>query len=191
MKATQARKASITLLVASALLLLLTLTLPQYKVPETATQVVPPTANPPGGYMIYGYGIPPVVEGSTISVALSGFGPRLLEYSLAPTQGNLILNPIAFGRVGDGPAENFSAIAGGNYALELSIIAYNGTGFTIAYHGIWSPYDFLVVYISPAVFLVAASLAGTYYFGTRIPRQRNEERVEAELREAKASGARP
>ena len=177
------------ILVASAALLVLTLTLPTVKEPQLVSRQVPPTVNPPGGYEIHGYGIPPVATASTINVTLSGFEPGHLQYSMAPTEGNLILTPIAFGEAGDAPVFSFSAIAGGNYPLELTIIAYNGSGYSITYSGVWSPFDFLLVYTSPAVFLVASGLAATYYFGTRVPRQLNEEEVQAELeRERRSKG---
>jgi hypothetical protein len=181
LKATLARKVSAMILVISVVLLVSTLALPDVKEPEAAQATVPPTPNPPGGYEIYGYGIPPVENGTVISVSLSGFVPGMLQYTLSPTVGNLVLTAIAYGQVGDGPTYNFSATAEGAYSLELMVVAYNGSGFSIRYMGVWSPFDFLLVYTSPAVFILLAGLAGTYYFGTRIPKQLAEEKVQREL----------
>lgn len=164
-------------------LLAATIVLPNVREPQTVRQTVPPWSNTGQGYEIYGYGIPSVTPGTDIRVNLTGFEPYALEYVLAPTVGTEILQPIAFGKVGGGPNYTFSGTAEGTYPLEMTINAYNGSGFTISYGGVWSPFDLLRVYFSPAVFLLTASLAATYYFGTRIPRQLAEEKVERELAE--------
>jgi hypothetical protein len=187
LKATRWRRISASAAVISAVLLVATLTLPGVRTPQSAGETVPYT---PGAvsrsYLIYGFGIPTVTNGSQVNVTLSGFRPYSLEYTLSPTNGILLLRAIAGpGIVGNSSVYSFTATAQGTYPLELQIIAYNGSGFTISYSGTWSPFDFLPVYASPAVFLIFASLAGTYYFGTRIPRQRNEEKVDAELEEEK------
>lgn len=182
MKPTQARKASLVILVASVALLVATLTLPQIKTPQSSESVVPPI---PGytGYQIYGYGIPPVSEGSQVTVRLSGYTPGDVYLSLSPTEGNSVLPALPCGRPVTADY-SCSVVVGGAYSLELSIIAYNGTGYTVTYSGTWALFDFLGVYFAPAVFLIIASLISAYYFGTRIPRQLNEESVEAELEAA-------
>ena len=186
MKATQGRWISIAVAVMSTVLLVATFILPGIRLPEVAGQTVPYTSGPVPSYQIYGYGIPTVSSGSSVNVTLSGFRPYSLEYTLSPTKGVLLLNAIAGpATVGNASTYSFTATAQATYPLELQIIAYNGSGFTITYGGTWSPFDFLPVYTSPAVFVIFASLAATYYFGTRIPRQRNEEKVEAELEEEK------
>ena len=181
MKATQSRSVSAAVVVLSALLLAATLVLPNVRVPQTVQQSVPPWSTSQQDYQIYGYGIPSVTSGTYISVTLTGFKPYSLQYVLAPTIGNRILQPLAFGEVGSGPNFTFSGTAEGTYSLELTINAYSGSGFGIRYSGVWSPFDFLRVYFAPAVFLLAASLVATYYFGTRIPMQLAEEKVEREL----------
>ena len=181
MKPTQSRMVFAAIAVISSVLLASTLVLPNVREPEAAQQTVPPWAIAGQNYDIFGYGIPTVSNGTFISVSLSGFEPQELEYVLSPTAGINVLQPLAIGKVGDGPTLNFTAIAQGDYPLELTIIAYNGSGFKISYSGVWSPFDFLRVYSAPAVFLLLAGIAGTYYFGTRIPRQIAEEKVEREL----------
>jgi len=184
LKATQGRWISLLVAVVAAALLVATFTLPGVRLLESAGQTVPYAQGPVPSYQIYGYGIPTVSNGSLVNVTLTGFRPYSLQYTLSPTRGNLMLNAIAGpGSVGNSTTYSFAATAHGTYPLELYIVAYNGSGFTIRYSGTWSPFDFLPVYTSPAVFLIFASLAGVYYFGTRIPRQRNEEKVEAELEE--------
>lgn len=141
-------------------------------------------------YLIYGYRVPPVSSGSTFQMTITGYKPlnQSLEYglqfSLTPVIGEktlpAILGPVS---INNESAHSYTAEAQESYSLELEVIAYNGTGFTIAYNGTWSPFDFLPVYTAPAVFLILASLAAAYYFRTQIPKQRNEEEVEAELRE--------
>jgi hypothetical protein len=130
---------------------------------------------------LFGYGVPSVPQGSEFNVSLSGYYPRSLVYTLSPTVGNQVLTALALGRVGNQSSYSFGAAAQGTYSLELLIIAYNGTGFTISYSGVWSPFDPLKVYTAPSIFLIMAGLAATYYFGTRIPRQLREEEVEREL----------
>jgi hypothetical protein len=175
------RRVSAASLVLSVVFLAATLGLPGVKLPQTVQQTVPATPPPAPEYQIYGYGIPPVLLGSTINVTLSGFNPHGLEYSLAPTLGSVSITPLAIGKVGSGPVYSFASTAEESYSLELQIIAFNGSGFSIRYGGVWSPYDVLQGYITPAIFLVIASAAATYYFNTRIPRQLIDEKVEAEL----------
>ncbi len=190
MKATTWRGISRVALILSAALLVSTLLLPYVKLPETVQSTVPPFS-PPTGYQVSGFGIPPVVAGTQISVTISGYQARELQYTLSPVEGNRVLPPLAFGQVGNGSDYSFSGTAADSYGLELTIIAYNGSGFTIRYSGTWSPFDPLGVYIAPAVFATAGSLAAFYYFGTRIGRQLAEEKVEEELersrREARVS----
>ncbi len=185
MKPTSARKASLILLAFGVVLLAATLTLPNFRFPQSAEQVV--SASPgASGYQIHGFGIPTVTPGTQFTVALSGFESGRLQYSLSPTVGNRVLPALSYGR----PTTSnytFTVIAADAYSLELSIITYNGTGFTVRYSGVWSPFDFLAVYLAPAVFLIAASLVSFYYFGTRIPRQLNEEAVARELEESRRS----
>jgi hypothetical protein len=183
LKATQGRWISISVAVISTILLVATLTLPGVRTPQTAGQTIPSLPGAVPNPQIYGYGIPTVTSGSLVNVTLTGFVPYSLEYTLSPTKGDLLETAIAVGSVGNSSTYSFTATAQGTYPLELFILDYNGSGFTISYSGTWSPFDFLPVYTSPAIFLIFASLAATYYFGTRIPRQRNEEKVEAELRE--------
>lgn len=176
------------LVVLSVVVLGATLVLPEVKSPQTVHGTVPTwAATPQQSDQNHGYGIPPVVPGSSVNVTLSGFEPRQLEYSLSPTIGNTVLPAIALGKVGDGPTFSFEETVSQGYSLELTIISYNGSGFTISLSGVWSPYDLLRVYTAPAIFLLTASLLATYYFGTRIPRQLAEEKVEAEL-EAQGKG---
>ena len=183
MRATTARKVSAVVAVLSVVLLGATLLLPGVKLPETERQIVPSwVVTPQQNYQIFGYGIPPVATGTSINVTFHGFQPAQLEYSLSPTNGNEVLTPLAFGEVGGGPEYSFAVTAAQSYSLELTIIAHNGTGYSITIAGVWSPFDWLPVYLSPAVFLLAASLTATYYFGTRIPKQLAEEKVEAELK---------
>jgi hypothetical protein len=184
------RKLSVGLTAASALLLAATLVLPGVGEPQVVRQQIPPWQVTEVTYQIHGYGIPTVTPGTVISVTLSGFQPGELEYVLSPVVGNNVLQPLAFGKVGDGPDYNFTGTAQAAYSLEMTIIAYNGSGFNITFSGVWSPFDFLRVYTAPSVFLLTAGLAMTYYFGTRIPRQLAEEKVEAELEEVRKSGRR-
>jgi hypothetical protein len=189
LKPTQSRIVFAAVAVISSFLLASTLVLPNVREPEAAEQTVPPWSIAGQNYDIFGYGIPTVSNGTFISVSLSGFEPEELEYVLSPTAGINVLQPLAIGKVGDGPTFNFTATAQGVYPLELTIIAYNGSGFKISYSGVWSPFDFLRVYSAPAVFLLLAGAAGTYYFGTRIPRQLAEEKVEKELQELPPRGS--
>ena len=176
------------LAVLSAVLLASTLVLPDVKGPQTVQQTVPPWDSSSLNNQIFGYGIPPVVQGSVINVTLSGFEPRQINYALFPTVGDVYLQPLAADRVGGGPSYSFAAIAQESYSLELMITAYNGSGYTIRYSGVWASFDFLLVYTTPAVFLFIASIAATYYFGTKIPRQLAEDRVHAELEEERKRG---
>ena len=185
MKATRWRRVSAFALLLSVAFLVATLLLPLLRLPETVQTVEPSSSNSSQSYQVYGYGIPPVNQGTIINVTLSAYKPYTLEYSLSPTIGNKVLAAISLGKVGSSPATSFAATAAGTYSLELTVIAYNGSGFHILYTGVWSPFNDLGVYIAPAVFLVAASLAAFYYFGTRIGRQLNEEQVERELEEAR------
>ena len=169
----------------STILLVATLALPGVRTPQTAGQTIPASPGSVPNPQIYGYGIPTVSSGSVVIVTLSGFVPYSLQYTLSPTKGDLLETAIAAGGVGNSSVYSFTATARGTSPLELFILDYNGSGFKISYSGTWSPFDFLPVYTSPAIFLILASLAATYYFGTRIPRQRNEEKVEAELEEEK------
>ncbi len=190
MKATTWRKISRLALILSAALLISTLLLPYIKLPETLQRTVPPFT-PPTGYQVTGFGIPPVVAGTQVSVTISGYQAHDLQYTLSPVEGNRVLPPLAFGEVGNGSDYTFSGTAADSYGLELMIIAYNGSGFSVRYSGTWSPFDPLTVYIAPAVFATAGSAVAFYYFGTRIGRQLAEEKVEEELersrREAEAS----
>ncbi len=158
-----------------------TITLPQIRLPQSELHVVP-AAPSASGYQIYGYGVPTVSDGSLFSVKLSGYTPGLLQYSLTSVAGNSVVAVLSSGRPSTSNS-SFTVVARGGYSLEFSVIAYNGTGYTLEYSGVWSPFDFLAVYFAPAVFLIIASLAAAYYFGTRIPRQLNEEAVEKELEE--------
>ncbi|MDE1853716.1 MAG: hypothetical protein KGI38_08220 [Thaumarchaeota archaeon] len=184
MKPSDWRKVSAASLALSVVFLAATIVLPGVKLPQTVQRTVPAIPTPAPQYQIYGYGIPPVLLGSTINVTLSGFAPKGLEYSLAPTLGSGSTTPLAIGKVGSGQVYSFASIAEESYSLELQIIAYNGSGFSIRYSGVWSPYDVLQVYFIPAIFLVTASAAATYYFNTRVPQQLRDEKVEAELRGA-------
>jgi hypothetical protein len=190
MKPTGQRKVSVALTVIAVGLIVATIFLPDVKVPQEVDRAV---AAAPGasGSEIYGFGVPAVKGGTVFNVTLSGFAPRSLEYSLSQIQGDRVLPPLAFGKVGNGPSYSFQTLVNGSDTLELYLIAYNGTAFEVKYNGVWSPFDFLLVYFAPAVFLLMVGLAGVYYFGTRIPKQRNEEAVERELEEARRSqGAR-
>lgn len=172
---------------ASVVFLVATLLLPTIKEPQTVQAEVAPSSSVQGS-RVFGYGIPTVENGSAINVTLSDFEPQDVEYYLTPTVGNNVLSALALGKVGDTPTSSFVVNAQGTYSLELTIIAYNGSGFALTYSASWSPYSILGVYITPGVFLVAASLASTYYYGTRIERQHNEEKVEKELEESRRAG---
>lgn len=185
MRASTMRKLSAVFSVCTAILLVGTLVLPYVKSPQTVEHSASPWTGPPGSYQLYGYGIPPVDKGSSISVVISGYTPEELEYSLTPTMGNLLLPALASGGAGNGSTLSLTVKAQDAYSLELMIIAYNGSGFRVSYSGVWSPFNDLPVYTSPAVFLLAASLVGVYYFGTLIPRQLAEEKVEEELKAAR------
>ena len=169
------------LAVVAALFVASTLILPQVKLPQTAEDSVAPV---PGatGYQIHGYGIPPVQAGTGVTVGFSGYAPGGVVYSLTPTLGSRSITPLAFGRL---LVSNYSftVTAQDSYPLELAITAYNGSGYTVRYSGVWSPFDFVSVYFIPALFLFVASVAWAYYSGTRIARQLNEEAVERELGE--------
>ena len=181
MKPTRARKVSVTILALSLVLLAVTLVFPHIKTPQSFSQTVPQSQGFIG-YQLHGYGVPAVSAGSTFTVALTGFVPGHLEYSLSPTAGNTVLAALSYGKPYTSNY-SFEAVVPGGNSLELSIIAYNGTGYALTYSGVWSPFDFLATYTFPAVFLVMASFVAAYYFGTRIPRQLNEEAVVRELEE--------
>ena len=187
MKATRMRRASALASLASVVFLFATIALPYVKLPESAEQTVAQVTVDPPAYQVFGYGIPPVSAGSHVTVTLTGYTPFKVQYSLSPTAGNILLPALASGRAGNGSAVTFIVSAANDYALELTLIAYNGSGFTVRYSGVWSPFNDFNVYTAPAFFLLTASLAATYYFGTRIGKQLNEEQVERELRES-ASG---
>jgi len=184
LKATRGRLVSEVILVASVVLLVATLLLPTMKEPQMVRVEVPPSTDLQGS-RVFGYGIPTVDNGSVINATLSGYKPEDVEYYLSPTVGNTVLTALVIGKVGSGPTSSFFVNAHGTYSLELTIIAYNGSGFALSYSATWSPYSTLNVYVTPGVFLVAASLASTYYYGTRIERQHNEERVQKELEESR------
>ncbi len=188
MKATRWRRISRIAAVVSVLFLASTLLLPYVKVPETVQRSVP-GFTPPTGYQVYGFGIPPVAGGTEVDVTISGYKAFDLQYTLSPVEGNIMLPSLAFGRVGNGSDYSFSATAADSYELELTIIAYNGSGFSVHYSGTWSPFDEFKFYVAPAVFLAAASLVAFYYFGTRVGAQLSEEKVERELEQARQKGS--
>ena len=180
MKPTGERKVSMAVSVMAVALIVSTVFLPDLKVPQTVDRTI---AVAPGGSgsEIYGFGVPPVSPGTVFNVTLTGFAPASVEYSLSPLQGNRVLPPLAFGKVGNQARDSFQVVVNGSDPLELYLIAYNGTGFEVRYNGVWSPFDFVAVYFAPAVFLLMVGVAAAYYFGTRIPKQRSEEAVEREL----------
>jgi hypothetical protein len=182
MKATRWGLVSKLLLAAGCVFLFLTLVLPLVKLPEVQTYSHPPNTKS-NGPDIEGVGIPTVNGGTKVTVSVSGFKPGSLEIDLIPVVGSQFLAALFAGNAGSGPVFGFTVTANGTYSLELLVIAFNGTGYTMQYGATWSPFDPLRVYTAPVVLLIAFSAAGVYYFRIAAKREFEEDRVMREVRD--------
>jgi hypothetical protein len=190
MKATGWGLVSKVLLAASVVFLILAFVLPAVKLPEVQTYVHQPNPQSTGSD-IEGVGIPTVNSGTKVTVSFTGFKPGSLEVDLLPVVGNQFLAALFAGRAGNGSVYGFTVTANGTYSLELLVIAFNGTGYSMQYGATWSPFDPMRVYIAPTVFVIAMSAAGVYYFRIAAQRQSEEERVVKEVEERKRTPSRP
>lgn len=183
MRARNARKVSGAIFGVAVALLFATLVLPTLKYPETASGSLPAVPGKTPSYQLVWYNIPPVQPGTLVNVTLSGFNPGSLEVSLSPLVGDSILPALYYVTVGNQSTYSFSTLVTHSYSLQIIVVSYNGTGYTVRYSGVWSPFSDLGVYTAPAVFVIIASGLAAYYYGTRIKREEAEEAVNRELRD--------
>jgi hypothetical protein len=182
MKATQWREIFDIVLVASLVLLALTLVLPSVKFPESENYVIPGLQVPSRSSQVEFYDIPPVDAGAEVNVVFTGFQPACVQFALSPVVGDQELKALAYGTVGSGKSYSFSVVTNMTSELRLLALSFNGSGYTLQISSVWSPFYPIRVYTAPAVFLIIASGLGAYYYRQQVPRQRAEEKVEAELR---------
>jgi hypothetical protein len=181
LRATRGRELSDVIFVASLVFLALTLVLPTVKLPESENYLVSGSHVNGTTYQIEFYDVPPVDAGTQVNVAFSGFAPQSVQFALSPLQGDTLLRALAYGTVGAGENYSFSVVPNITASLRLLAVSFNGTGYNVQISSIWSPFYDLRVYTAPAVFLILASGLAAYYFRQRVPRQKEEERVMAEL----------
>lgn len=148
----------------SILFLILTLVLPNVKLPQVEEQVVLGTVNANGTYALRWFDIPPVDAGTKVSVQFAGYRPNSIQFALFPLQGDRTLPPLYYGTVESTSSFSFSAFPNETRPLRLMVLSLNGTGYTVQIISVWSPFYWTRVYVAVALFAVMASAAATYYF---------------------------
>jgi hypothetical protein len=182
-------RVSLGITIAAVLFTAMCLLLPEVRTPQTIVREGPSSPYGASDYTFTGYVIPPVPAGSQIIVAIQGYLPKSLTFSLFPAAAG-DLNPT-------GPAllvmSNFtgapflvSVTAPASESYAIFITSLNRTGFAIGIRGTWSLFYVLRVYVIEGVFASIAAAVATYYFRWVEGRQAVEE---AAIREVKSQRA--
>ena len=164
---------------------LATIFLPAVKTHETAVATGPASPYGSSDTTLSGYLIPPVDRGSRITIAITGYSPGSISFSMFPSAGGE-LSPSAapilqlsnFSR----PLVRVSIISPETQAYGIYIVSGNRTQFVIAVDGYWSPYYPLRVYTSEGLFVVLGGFLAYYYFKHFELRRSIEEKASAEAK---------
>jgi hypothetical protein len=178
-------RASTGIFVIAVVFTLLCVVLPEIRTEQIIVRIGPSSPYGETDYTFSGYVIPPVPAGSQIAVAIQGYLPYSLTFSLFPAAGG-DLNPT-------GPAlmvlSNFTgapsrvsvkAPVSGPYAIFIS--STNRIGFAIGIKGTWSLFYVLRGYVFAGFFVSVASGLAAYYYRQA---ERKKEIEEKAIREMK------
>jgi hypothetical protein len=180
---------STAITVAAVVFTVMCVLLPEVKTQQTIIREGPTSPYGTSDYTFSGYVIPPVPAGSRIVVAIEGYLPYSLTFSLFPAaRGDL--NPT-------GPAllvlSNFtgapfriSVMAPASESYAIFIASLNRTGFAIGVGGTWSLFYVLRGYVFEGFFASVAAALATYYFRSA---ERRREIEESAIREMKSQEA--
>ena len=178
-------KASLAALLASALVLVVTLVLPLLSSPQVERVEGPLVPYGNSTYSISGYYIPTVASGVYVRVDLSGYKPGSVALSLFPTAENS-LSPSGSPLVSiqrpteQNVSEAFVSPATQPYGIY--VVSYDKTPYLLQISSSWSSYYVLRLYTYPAVFAVIVCALVAYYFRETAARRRSEREVLKSLR---------
>jgi len=185
-------------LVAFAIALLFTalcVVLPEVRTDQILVRIGPTSPYGDSDYTFSGYVIPPVRAGSQIAVAIQGYIPNSLTFSLFPAAGGDLFPTgpalLVLSNFSGAPFRvSMSAPVSGPYAIFIS--SSNRTGFAIGIRGTWSLFYSLRGYVFEGFFASVAAGLAAYYFRAVEGRKEVEERAiwEAKAHETGARGLR-
>jgi hypothetical protein len=173
------RLLSTTALGVSLAFLVLALTLPAVKLPQTVSHAGPSLPYLGSNTTLSGYFLPPVNRGDPIKISISNFTRDSIVVSMFPASpgnfaplGPLLLQEVATGR-------NFTSTSLSPYtqSYALFVVSYNRTSFYLQIQSTWSPFYILNTYVVPAVFLVLITGAAAYYYFFAEKRWKSEQQV--------------
>jgi hypothetical protein len=165
------------------------LILPEISTEQTMLAEGPTTPYGQADYTFSGYVIPPVPLHSEIIVAIDGYIPNSLTFSMFPAaSGNLAPTGPALIAVSNFSGAPFRVTVNAPVAEPYAIFvsSTNRTSFAIAIKGTWSLFYVLRGYIFEGFFATLGALLATYYFRTVENRKALEEEA---VREATSHGA--
>lgn len=182
-------RAALGITVAAFAFTAMCLVLPEVRTQQT--ELLEGPVSPYGGadYTFSGYVIPPVPAGSQIVIAIQGYLPNSLTFSLFPAAAG-DLNPtgpalLVLSNFTGAPARvSVTAPAAESYAIFIA--STNRTAFAIGIRATWSLFYVLRVYVNEGVFASIAGALAFYYFRNLEKRKEVEEEA---TRDAVSQGA--
>lgn len=170
---------------------LATLILPVVRTPQTVALEGPTAPYGASSTTLSGYYIPPVDQGTRVTIVITGYSPSSLYLSVFSTaEGGLatIGTPILIIHNFSSPLVRVSFVSPSTQPYGIYVFSGNRTHFVIAVDGNWSGYYFLRGYTSEGLFVALVGLLGYSYFRTWEKRAALEE---VARKEASSGGAKP
>jgi hypothetical protein len=162
------------------------LVLPEVATEQTMVEEGPTSPYGAVNYTFSGYVIPPVPAHSQIVVAIDGYIPNSLTFSMFPAAaGNLDPTGPALAVFSNftGAPIRISVIAPASEPYAIFMSSSNRTSFGIAIKGTWSLFYVLRGYVFVGFLASVATILGTYYLRAQEKRKDVEEKA---IREATA-----
>ena len=174
---------SAVFLVLSVLFLGLVSALPQMKSPQHVTYHGPAYGSPNGAGTISGYYIPPVDDGSKVSISIDSFVPGDVDILVFPSKVGEI-SPSAPAFYVKTPQINTTEFffANGSQPYGIYVYSRNDSKFTVLVDATYSPYYWMSGYSALGVMAVLGSAVLLYYYNFTARRWRYEQ---AAIKEAK------
>jgi hypothetical protein len=159
--------------------------LPDVTSSQTLVSHGPVTPYGVSSYQISGYFLPPIPQGQSIDINVSGYLPGTIGISLFPSGPDSLSptgSPILFLPVLQGPYSHVTLTSTGTQAYGLLVTSLNRSSYDLVVTSVWSPYYVLRVYLPEGIFLMILGAVGVINF-------RESRRREAEVRKVLAEVA--
>ena len=162
------------ILVAGIVFVVNVLLLPEVDASEDVAYSGPQIPYGTSKYVVNGYYFPPIPKGQVISIGITGFTPSDLLVTFYPQGGQQFGYPV-LSVIPKNGSYSTSFLSPDTQPYALIITSFNGTGFILGLHSVWSPFYFLRIYSAEAALVMLIGLGASYYYHERTKRELVEE----------------